>query len=332
MEYVKKARDIYDENIDNATMLSEKFITEERPYAGKEVTKNIPKFAQEQSRVLIPLIFPTALLFTIDIITLVSMYETAWSPGMRYATDEMVRLFVEKFPNCEFLFKKERRRLHDWTIPFDSNSAINILYKPEATLLSSDKNITLANRDDMHYLDKLHFMPEMMDNSVNNMNLLVQVSLATKGQDERHRTLRRGKQKFTNNFYLPPILKELKLEDAALGLMKEWARIRSMVPETLGVSLAPYGAMISYEKSGSFNAVMHESGKRTCWCAEEGVYHLSVASRVEVERKFGSDSDLLAMFEPPCFRTGVCVEGDRYCGRNIELRKEKGKYFPERRI
>ena len=124
MEYVRKAKDIYEENIDNATFLSEKFINEERPRAGNEVIKNIPKFAQEQSRVLIPLIFPTALLFTIDIITLVSMYETAWSPGMRYATDEMVRLFVEKFPNCDFLFDEKRRRSGDWTIPFDSDKDI----------------------------------------------------------------------------------------------------------------------------------------------------------------------------------------------------------------
>ena len=331
MKYVNRARNIYEKNIDKAISSSKKFVDEERPFASKKIVGCIPKFAQDQLRVLIPLIFPTSLLYTIDIITLVSMYETAWSPGMRYLTDEMVRLFIQKFPNCQFLFKEERRRSDNWTMPFDSDGDIGILYKPKATLLRSDTNVTLADRDDTHHVDRLPFMPEMMDNSVNSMNFLIEVSMATKGQNERHRTTRRGRQKFTGNFYMPPILKELGLEKSAIDLMKDWKRIRKMVPETLGTSLAPYGAMVSYETSGPFNSVIHEGGKRTCWCAGEEIYHLSVACKREIEKRFG-DSDLSAMYEPACFRTGVCAEGDGHCGRDMSLRKEKEKYFVERGV
>ena len=111
--------------------------------------------------------------------------------------------------------------------------------------------------------------------------------------------------------------------------------------------LAPYGAMVAYEKVGSFNAIIHEQGKRLCWCAQEEISNLSRQMRLslkgELEKSAANATSLasaqlwqmrlaefLRIFEAPCYRTGKCAEGVRYCGRDMSLR-ENGDYFPKRR-
>ena len=95
--------------------------------------------------------------------------------------------------------------------------------------------------------------------------------------------------------------------------------------------LAPYGAMVSYEKSGSFNAVAHEQFKRLCRSAQEEISELGRLQRLAIEERLGEDSPLLSMFEPPCYEKGICSEGDGYCGRDIGIRKT-GDYFLKRKI
>ncbi len=53
--------------------------------------------------------------------------------------------------------------------------------------------------------------------------------------------------------------------------------------------------------------------------------------REAIKNKYGADSELLKIFEPPCYRTGICAEGPRYCGRDLKIR-ETGDFFPERKI
>ena len=113
--------------------------------------------------------------------------------------------------------------------------------------------------------------------------------------------------------------------------MNRWFEASKVAPNTLAMVLAPYGAMVSYVKSGSFNATAHEQAKRLCWSAQEEIYHLGRLQRLAIEKKISKKSHILSLFEPPCYKNGVCSEGDRYCGRNRELRKT-GDYFPERKI
>jgi hypothetical protein len=136
--------------------------------------------------------------------------------------------------------------------------------------------------------------------------------------------------RFTGNFYVPPIIAELKLEEKAKQLMRTWLILSKDIPKSLATVIAPYGAMVSYEKVGSFNALAHEQGKRLCWCAQEEIYHISRLLRMKLEKKLGSNSSLLNMLEPPCYH-GKCVEGARYCGRDIKL-QQNGDYFPERSV
>lgn len=337
MDYVKTGVDIYHANIAAATEIAGNFVAEERPFASNKIKNNIPKFAQEQMRMFIIIIFPTAFDFTINDTALVAMYESAWTPVMRYVTGEMARLFVEKYPETSFMFKDERRRKSDWAITAKNARCLRVRYRPVFDLMGLDVDVfkpetfCLPDKSIMHPMDRLHFTPEMMENSIDGIKAKIEISTATMGQDQRHRTMRRGVPKFTGNFYIPPILKELKLEKKAIEMMNKWLEVSKAVPDTLAMILAPYGAMVSYRKSGSLNAVAHEQFKRLCRSAQEEISELGRLQRLAIEERLGKDSPLLSMFEPPCYREGICSEGDGYCGRDIGIRKT-GNYFSKRRI
>ena len=68
MSFIQKGITIYQDNIEKATEIAEKFIKEERPNANEDYIKmNAPKIAQEQMRVFISTISPTALDYTINL-------------------------------------------------------------------------------------------------------------------------------------------------------------------------------------------------------------------------------------------------------------------------
>lgn len=335
MEYIANGIRLYSENMPEAQKIVERFIKEERPKATRSVMDNISKYAQEQMRMFISVIFPTSLIYTIDLITLVSMYRSAWTPALRYVTGEMARLFVEKFPEVElgFLFSEESRGDTDWAITCDKVTKTG---SPNLwdfkTFGDFEEDFVIPTPDMMHPVDLLHFDPVMMENSILRMMMQIEISVATMGQDQRHRTVNRGIPWFTGKFCIPPILRELGLQDAGIDYMKQWVNLSKIIPGTLTMILAPYGAMVSYKKSGSVNAITHEMCKRLCWNTQGEIYDLARQQRIAMQAKFGKDSELLKIFQPVCFETGECGEGDRYCGRDIGLRKKKEKYFVERGV
>ncbi|RJQ30747.1 hypothetical protein C4572_03705 [Candidatus Parcubacteria bacterium] len=332
VDYVKKGVETYHSHIAAATELAAKFVAEERPRASAIIKGNIPKYAQEQMRMFISVIFPTAFVFTINDTALAAMYEAAWTPPMRYASEEMARLFVEKYPETAFMFNESRRRKTDWAMSVKDIPYHGIKYRPDLQLLEITRaEFNLPNKEIMHPIDMLHFTPETMENNIPHISSLIEISTATMGQDQRHRTIKRGLPRFTGNFYIPPVLRGLKLEKKAIELMNQWAEVSKKIPDTLAMILAPYGAMVSYAKSGSLNAIAHEQAKRLCWSAQEEIYHLGRLQRLAVEEKLGKATSLLKIFEPPCYEKGICSEGERYCGRDRELRKN-GDYFPGRKI
>lgn len=336
MNYIMHGVDIYRKNIDEANVVAAKFIKKERPFISeKYIEQNAPKIAQEQMRMFIPTIFPTTFDFTVNLTTLVAMWEAAWTPATKYVTDKMAKLAVEKFPEIQFMFDEKRRRSGDWVMRIPNVSTVKAKYQPKFKLLEmfGEKDFIIPEVEIMHPVDKLHFLPEMMDNSVGTAITQVEISTATMGQDQRHRTIGRSQPKFTGAFYLPPIPRHLGMERAANLLMKDWIGLaeKIKIPGSMAMILAPYGAMVTYKKRGSFNAIAHEQGKRLCWCAQEEIYHLGRSFRLAIEKKYGKKSKLLRIFEPPCYRTGKCAEGARYCGRDLKLRKT-GDYFPKRRV
>jgi len=354
--YLEKCFQAYRDNMPAATELAKKFIAIERPLAGeKYAEKNGPKFAQEQLRNFTPIISPTALLFTADLITIASLYEEAWSPVLREVLEKMADEIkkksllgktsffinavlnkirpdkIKKTQTIDFVFNQERQRKTDWS-PAISEKKSEVLFKPRLKILNvfNQDGFVPPTHSDMHPVDRLPFKPEMMNDKIGRVTSLVEVSCATYGQDQRHRTIERGTPIFTGNFYLPPLAAELHLENLALDIINSWKQIAKKVPGTLAAVLAPYGATVEYQKSANFLALAHEQAKRECFCTQEEIYHLNRLEKLGMEELFNI-TPLSKLFEPICYGSGICGEGSRYCGRAITLRNY-GDYFPERKI
>jgi len=332
LSYIKKGVGIYQANIFKATEIAKNLIRIERPYSSDSyIEQNGPKIAQEQLRMFISIIFPSGLDFTLNQSALSALYEAAWTPPMKYVTEQMVKLVLKNYPELSSMFREEKRRTNEWATPFQKPFKIGVKFKPRLKLLDLDGGNFIAPQPEiMHPIDKLHFLPETMENSVGRIKTEIEISVATMSQDQRHRTLRRGLPRFTGNFYLPPIPKDCGLAGEAINLMREWLALLDKIPRSLGMIIAPYGAMVRYKKEGSFNALAHEQAKRLCWCAQEEIYHLGRLLRLKIKKEKGKSS-LLKIFEPICYQTGKCGEGVRYCGRDIKIRK-KENYFSERKV
>lgn len=322
IDFIKTGLELYQINRDDAIEAATNFIKNERPFASaKSIELNAPKIAQEQMRVFVSTIFPTALDFTVNLSTLAAIYRSAWTPALKRVSTEMVKQVLEKFPELDYMFKPDSHSEDSWSPSIISTEA-GIKQKPVAKLLSQlGEFLEMPNKKIMHPVDLLHFTPEQMDNSFRCIETEIETSLATMGQDQRHRTIRRSQPIFTGNFYMPPITVDLGLNHDSLSLMTDWLNLRELLPATLHAAIAPYGAMVAYRKSGSINAIAHEQAKRLCWCAQEEIYHLSLDLRTEIAKQ-SPDSELLNLLQPPCFIDGVCGEGARYCGRDLTKRGE----------
>lgn len=332
--YLERGIFFFKKNKVAADEIAWKFLQEARPYLSRKSLDQIaPKVAQEQLRMFISTLFPTALDFTLNFTALVAMYEEAWTPAMRDVTEQIAQEITMLYPDMAYAFTPAKRRKSDWFIVVPHRDNVSLAFKPylKDCVVSGQSLYTRPDPEIMHPVDRLHFSPEMMNNAIGDICVTVGMSVATMGQDQRHRTLRRGMPQFTGAFYLPPILQELDLQKEAIEIMHAWTEIAECVPGTLAMILAPYGAMVEYTKKGSFNAVLHEQHKRLCWCAQEEIYYLGVLEREEVAMQFGWRDNLLTMFQPPCFETGVCAEGVRYCGRDIAQR-HNSYYFSHRKV
>ncbi|MCK4386696.1 MAG: FAD-dependent thymidylate synthase [Candidatus Pacebacteria bacterium] len=329
VNYVKSALNVYSENIQKATLRADEFIRIERPNANEKYRQqNAPKIAQEQLRVFVPIIFPTALEYTINLSVLTALYRSAWSPIMKEVTRQMANLVVDKWPELSFLFVEKRVR-EDVSVDFFSGRRHRgVLTKPRLHLVSKgdERFFVKPEPQDLHPVDLLHFLPKYMVNNVEGIKTLIEISVATMGQDQRHRTIRRSQPGFSGNFYLPPIPDSLGLKKEAAEILNHWLELSRDLPVSLATTLAPYGAMVKYGKDASYNAATHELGKRLCWCAQEEIYHLARFLRKQI----GEQSPLLGMFTVPCVISGKCGEGARCCGR--DLKKMENDPFPERRI
>lgn len=326
MRFIEHGIHIYQINIERAAELAKRFIKEERPLAtDKYIYQNAPKFAQEQLRVFVSTIFPTALTYTINISALAAFYKVAWSPALKDVTQKMVDIVLEKEPSFGYMFSRRENTDGIFSLPKVNRAYRHegVLTKPVSKLVSAGDPSRFIEPDpgDLHPLDILHFEPFYMDNNVEEVKSDVEVSLATFGQDQRHRTIRRSRPFFTGGFYLPPIPKELELNREAERLLDKWLDISwhdKDIPETLSHAIAPYGIMVGYRKSAPYNAFIHESLKRLCWCSQEEIFHLNLRLREQIAHQKGEKFPLLPFCSPTCVRTGKCGEGKRYCGRDRE--------------
>lgn len=336
-DFIENGLDIYAKNKNRVTELARDAIHRERPYASeKYVEQNAPKFAQEQLRMFVSMIAPTALDYTIDLATLFTLYRTAWTTEMRDAVNQMAELAMRDDPKIKYMFDSAKQApVHNYVSKFfASENYRGIKTRPEFTLLDykyDDKMFVENKSPDM--ADTLQFHPRYMNNSLMYVDSKIHIDAgATMGQDQRHRSIQRSEPQFTGYFYLPPLLNAAGLEKDADKFMNMYY---SLMADTFSrgmiLAVAPYGAMVEYNKHANLNALMHEQGKRTCWCAQEAIYHISCDLRRDLGQFIGQNAKLMKYLTPPCLSMGKCPEGPRYCGRDIIADKING-YFKQRQI
>lgn len=330
IEFIKKGRLLYKNNIEKATEVAKKLIKQERPFADEEyIETQAPKIAQEQMRVFISTIFPTALDHTINLSALTAIYRSAWSPELRDITNQMKELVIAKYPDLSYMFDEKTRRTTDWAPKIDLS---NIKIEKEPNVfdfeIKFEKNIDL-NENKKDSVDLNYFTPEKMENNMSTIKYTAEISLATMGQDQRHRTIKRGIPECCGHFYLPPILNELELEKAAFDYLYEYKKLTENINSNLALSIAPYGLMFKYGKVGDLNAIIHEQEKRLCWSAQEEIYNLSrkfhekMINNTENEKLNDDCKKLAALMVPACYKK-TCIEGRRYCGRDVsKLKNDK---------
>ncbi len=333
VDYVMFAAGLFTNNQDAAVKAAEKAFAEERPfYPENNRAATCRKIAQEQLRCLVPIIFPTGLDITVDFITLVSMYKNAWTPVMRYVTAQMADQVKAQDPLAAAVFSTVEQSGEDWA-PDMIKSVVDEsrISRPSLELLEYDSDVfTLPKAGDLHPIDSLHFSPRFMDMNASMFVTGVELSLATYGQDQRHRTVRRSTPFFTGRFYVPPVVVEAGLATCADDVMSLWLALCAELPPTLATNLAPYGATVQYVKTAPLNALLHEGGKRLCWNAQEEIYQLSRQLVATLEAKgAGEVAEFLA---PPCHLTGRCGEGGRYCGRPLDEATRQRNYYPARKV
>ncbi|MBD3244620.1 MAG: hypothetical protein GF335_01355 [Candidatus Moranbacteria bacterium] len=341
MAYIKKCTEIYNKNFPKTLEETKKLIKKERPYADEKFLKQrAPKINQEQLRMFIPSIFPTSIVYTLNLTALAAMYESAWNPVLRFITQEMAEEILKTTPELDFLFKKSARRKTNWHPYLDKTSKNKIVDEVEAVFdfeslsklinKETSANYTLPDYKIMSPLDKLHFTPELMNNTFEEIKAQIKGPLVTMGQDQRHRTIKRSIPIFTGDFYLPPIAKKCDLEKEAKKVLKMWKNLSKKIPGTLAAVIAPLGCVVHYKKRGSLNAVCHEQSGRLCWFHQREIYELSRQLRASIKKQF-KKHPILKLLEPPCYKSGKCTRGEFYCGRDLMMRKENN-YFPKRKV
>lgn len=331
LSYVKMGIELFNSHLDEATKVATDFIRKERPKATKKYIKqNAKKFAQEQLRMFVPVILPTAVQFTVNIYTVAAMYRTAWNPAMMMVTQLMADEILKLYPELGYLFSRQTVP-ECYHMPAPSEPT-ELKYAPLTQLLLMDdlSTATWPDPEEMSPFDTLQYDPYFMANNTLDILTNVEISLATMGQDQRHRTIKRGQCRFTGGIYCSPIIRELNLDHALKKVVQGWLNLAEAVPPYLLPSLAPYGAMVSYDKRGNLNAVLHEQIKRLCWCTQEEIYNLSRQLREQVSQTPECRDELLATLAPPCYNCGKCGEGKRYCGRNLAI--DHDDFFPQRKV
>ncbi|MDR3289758.1 MAG: FAD-dependent thymidylate synthase [Rickettsiales bacterium] len=317
IEFIKQGRKIYKNNMEKATELATSLIKEERPFANAEyIETNANKIAQEQMRMFISTIMPTALDYTLNLSAISAMYRASWNPEMRDVFEQIKKIVLKEEPNLEYIFKNQRQ--DNWTPDFISHCGI--LTKPQ--LHKMDTIFSNVNYDfnakEKDSVDLKQFTPEFMNNNFFVIQSEIEVSLATFAQDQRHRTLKRGIPTITGNFYLPPIPAMLGLEKEALEYMQSYDKLWKKLDKTLALMIAPYGVMVKYSKKGDANAIIHEQEKRLCWSAQEEIYNLCREFYLKLHNSEKEQiKTLTKLLLPACHKSG-CIEGRRYCGRDIK--------------
>jgi thymidylate synthase ThyX len=323
MDFIEYGLEVFGENKEKLTKIAADVLRRERPnVSDKYIEQNARKMAQEQLRVFISTIAPTGMYHTVDLATLAALFRVAWTPEMRQAVSQMKNAVLKRHPGVGYMFDENmiprQFRAFDDALYADKEQK-GVLFSPSLGIKNIDIPLDFTPVMPRHTndsVDLLRFDPICMNNNVYSIRTEIEVSTMTMGQDQRHRTIDRGMPSFTGNFYLPPLLKIAGLEGKAKEFQRQWVDLAGSYSPGVAQFVAPYGAMVRYQKHSNINALLHELSKRLCWCTQEEIYNLNIQLVHQLaERGYGEFVDRIA---PPC-KYGRCVEGARYCGRDLDV-------------
>jgi thymidylate synthase ThyX len=363
MDLIKRGADIYHENKDQIVEVAGNVLRQERPNVSDEyIARNAKKLAQEQLRVFISMAVPTSFYYTINLPALAAFHRTAWTPGMRDVVGQMVSVVLDKYPNLDYMFTgspmaqnvhfcEEYPDNNVFTSPYVKILRVNVprnysiknpldypkdigLKKPVWKNADTDGSVS---RDG---LDLRHFSPQTMGDDIYSISMHLAMSVMTLGHDQRHRTLHRGlptiggsaksDTQSTGSFYLPPLPKIAGLYEAAQDFSGMWCDLIRRQPYIANYVI-PYGARVSFDKVSPLNGLIHEQEKRNCINAQEEIANIGL----KMVRQLADAKmyHLVSECTPLCAKQGKCVEGDRYCGRDIsEWNRSLMTGFRERQI
>ena len=315
-------------------------ILDERPNYAGDLNEQSHRIAQEQLRYVISTIFPTGMMFTIDIPTLVALYECAWNIPLANLTKRMYdsvfknsslgSLVEDENPDKMFYigdrrYRQAKKKLGDALelnyTPAFLNFTPTVIWAPKCVVSndnSAQLNAMIFKRltriQENTSVDTLPFSPNanmLNDGFVDpTIESKVSVSVATFGQDQRHRSIDRGLPVVTGEIYVPPLLRGC--DNFFKKHMKTYLDLAKRGGIENLIHFIPYGAVVSYTKRADFRAFHHETTKRLCLNAQEEIAQLS---KLTIDQLFGNSS--VDRPGPPCLIHGQCEEGKRYCGREI---------------
>lgn len=326
MKFIKFGYKIFFDNIDKATEISKDLLKKRVYQNDKYIELNAKKMAQEQLRNVVSTIFDSWCFFSVDIPTIAAMYEEPLTPGVKVVMDKIKEEFLKFYPNMSYIFRDNERNLNYQSISMENIFESNILNSPKSELINIGgdvKKIVTPFVLDMIPIDKLFYSKKYAENNLININSLINVSIATAGQDQRHRSIKRNVPIFIGDFYAPSIICNMNIDKQIKNLISMWFNLRSKINNSLFDAIAPYGAMVSYKKSANINAFAHEQLKRLCFCTQEEIYNVNRILREDIiskniDNKFDS---IIEMMLPPCSRIcGSCFEGSRFCNRDKKNR------------
>lgn len=324
IDWVKRGIEIFDKYLPITTEHAKIAIKRERPHFNGNIDIHADRIAQEQLRVVLSTILPTGMVYTVDIITLISMFYSAWNAPLRSLTRDML-IAVSRKHDISFVSKVLADDITDSApiIPYEIemvNKLGLMRMLPKSILLSTP----IFDCNELHKLhrkmDLLHFHPSAnlastLDNLINNR---VSVSTMTFGQDQRHRTIHRSNPTVNGDYYIPPLV--LLTRDLVNDITDHFDWYFKLVKKhgsSTMIHFIPYGAMVQYNRIATPAAWFHCQKKRKCNNAQLEISQLEDQLSAQL-----SGCGITNLPEEPC-ADDICPEGKRYCGRSLNKREAR---------
>ncbi len=307
--FIWKGLNFYNDNIGEVISLAEEKLAEERPnFKGPKVTA--ARLAQEQARCIISTILPTGLTHTLDLVTIASMYHAAWNEPLKDIYRNMLYQATDNTVEMQYWLDKAYEDVKmDWSPRF-KHVGSHLSSSPHVSVVDNQiRDCHIKRYDELHQpLDLLQFSPLAKSSKVDTAKYKVKLSIASFGQDQRHRTLERSNPTITDSFLVPPMISAIPKWEKFVD--EYWNDFQELIDE-FGLDkvylYAPYGAMVEYEVEAEMRGLYHYLERRLCNCAQLEVSQVAE----QLVRKLHLRGDCKAA----CQTDAGCQAGSRYCGK-----------------